>query len=94
MMTYLPVKWKRKDDDPRFPMLIYSELDDERWETRKVEVFPGGRLGYADASAEIGGTGLAEKPIPALADTPPHPELESVEIAKEEFETMWAKRNG
>jgi hypothetical protein len=29
---------------------IYSELDEERWETRKIEIFADGRIGFASAS--------------------------------------------
>jgi hypothetical protein len=34
-MSYLKVKWNRSFPDE--PMLLYSELDRERWEVRKVE---------------------------------------------------------
>jgi hypothetical protein len=40
------------------PVVLYSELDDNRFEVRKVEVFRDGRLGYADAVRSSGGTGL------------------------------------
>jgi hypothetical protein len=33
-MSYLKVKWNRSFPDE--PMLLYSELDRERWEVRKV----------------------------------------------------------
>jgi hypothetical protein len=36
-MSYLKVKWNRSFPDE--PMLLYSELDRERWEVRKVEFF-------------------------------------------------------
>ena len=34
-MSYLKVKWNRSFPDE--PMPLYSELDRERWEVRKVE---------------------------------------------------------
>jgi hypothetical protein len=34
-MSYLKVKWNRSFPDE--PMLLYSELDRERWAVRKVE---------------------------------------------------------
>jgi len=42
-MTYLKVKWIHSHPDA--PVLLYSELDRERWEVRKVEVFRDGSLG-------------------------------------------------
>jgi hypothetical protein len=44
-MIYIKVKWSHSFPDE--PILLYSELDRERCEIRKVEAFPGGRMGYA-----------------------------------------------
>ena len=90
MATYQRVWWKHKDPD--YPALLYSELDESRWETRKVDVYPDGRLGYADAQEEVGGTGLGECPMPPLVEINADPEFEAEEIPKEEFERLWAAR--
>ena len=50
-MTHLKVKWIHSYPDE--PVIIYSELDHELWELRKVEVLPGGRMGYAGPGVEI-----------------------------------------
>jgi hypothetical protein len=42
-MIYLKVKWNHSFSDE--PVLLYSELDRKRWELRKIEVFPNGRMG-------------------------------------------------
>ncbi len=44
-MKYIKVKWLHSHPDE--PVLLYSELDKDRWETRKVEVFADGRIGFA-----------------------------------------------
>ena len=88
-MDYIKVSWKQ--DDPHTPVLLYSEMDDERWEVRKVEVFPDGAFGYADRSTSRGTTGLSPGPIATLTETAANPEFEAVAITKDEFEAMWLK---
>ena len=50
-MKYLFVRWKHPN--PEDPTLLYSELNEDRWEVRKVEVYADGRLGYADNDKEL-----------------------------------------
>jgi len=45
-MTYFKCKWNHTFPDE--PIMLHSELDDQRWERRKVETFRDGRMGYAD----------------------------------------------
>ena len=49
---------------PDYPALLYSELDDERWEVRKVEIFLDGRKGWASTCEESELTGLGTMPVP------------------------------
>ena len=65
-MTYIKVKWFHASPDD--PVLLYSELDSERWEKRKVEVFRDGHCGYASANQATDSTRLGEEPIPSLAE--------------------------
>ncbi len=44
-MKYIRVKWNHLFSDE--PVLLFSELDDARWEVRKIEVFRDGHQGYA-----------------------------------------------
>lgn len=44
--SYLRVEWVH--DIPNEPVILFSELDDEMWELRKVEVYRDGTAGYAD----------------------------------------------
>jgi hypothetical protein len=89
-MTYLKVLWKHSfPDEPRW---LYSQLDDQRWERRKIDIFPDGRWGFADEHQEVGGTGLGELATPTIEDLNADPEFEAVEISREEFEALWAAR--
>jgi hypothetical protein len=90
-MTYIRVKWVHSN--PRYPVLLYSELDSARWEVRKVEVFVDGRRGFACKEESAGGTGLGKEPVPPLAEITADPQFEPSEITKEEFEEVWAKRH-
>ena len=44
-MQYIRVRWNHDRSDE--PVELWSELDGESWEVRKVEVFPDGHLGFA-----------------------------------------------
>ena len=58
-------------------MLFYSELDEHRVETRKVEIFPNG-----DSRTTLGGA------ISSVWDAATK-RFETVEISREEFELVW-----
>jgi hypothetical protein len=88
-MVYIKVRWKH--DDPSNPILLYSEMGDERWEVRKVEVFSDGSAGYADHATSRGTTFLGLVPIPTLSEIAAIPEFEPVAITKDEFEAVWLK---
>ena len=87
-MTYLKVKWIHAYPDQ--PVLIYSELDHERWELRKVEIFSDGRIWYADADVEFEETGLSTMPYPSFEEIATNPKYDAKVISKAEFEKIWA----
>jgi hypothetical protein len=90
-MTYLRVAWKHQL--PHEPVILYSELDDNRFEVRKVEVFRNGRCGYASPEQASGGTKLGIVAIPELSEIAKDPQFDPVEIGQEEFEAAWARRD-
>ncbi len=86
-MKYIRVKWKHTTNID--PIWIYSEIDNEQWEHRKVEIFLDGRKGFADKFEQIGGSQLGLEPWPDLVKLGSEPEFEIAEISKEDFEKIW-----
>ena len=88
--TYVRLEWMHDhEDEPRF---IYSELDDERYKTRKVEVFEDGRMAkVSEDRPENGTTGLAVLPVPSIEETNAisEEEFSAEEISSAEFEDIW-----
>jgi hypothetical protein len=89
-MRYLYIKWVHKD--PASPVHLYSEIGDDSYERRRVEVWADGRKGYADASEEKGGTALSVMPVPSLKEIAAQPEFLPKEIEAEDFHKIWLKR--
>jgi hypothetical protein len=88
-MTYIKVKWIHSFHDE--PVLLYCELDRDRWEVRKVEIFPNGRMGYAGPGIAVGGTELGFVSTPPLEQIAEDPEFEPEVISRAEFDDIWAK---
>lgn len=57
-----------------------------------MEVYGDGHSGYTSAEEISGPTKLGEEPIPTLSEIASDPQFDPVEITKEEFEEVWAKR--
>jgi len=92
-MKYIRVAWNHAPDDrDDSPVLIYSELDSERNEIRKIHVFSDGRVEYASAEGGTSNTDLSETAIPELEEIASDPVFSPSEITREEFEALWAKR--
>ncbi|BBK14981.1 hypothetical protein OIPHN330_58520 (plasmid) [Citrobacter freundii] len=88
-MKYLKVRWVHTFHDE--PALIYSELDDLRFEKRKVEVFPSGEYGYASDKKTKGTTRLSENEIPMEVEISCDPQFQIEATTKDEFESVWLK---
>jgi hypothetical protein len=89
--TYIRARWLH--DRPDFPIDIWSELDAGRFETRKLEYFRDGRVGYASADGQVGDSWLGIEPFPPLAEILANPEFISEEVSKEAFEQRWLERS-
>ncbi len=89
MTTYIYSKWP--NNSPEYPVEFFSELDEFRNETRKIEVFSDGRIGYASNTKNKYGTILGIIPVPSMNEIKSQLEFESREITKEEFEQKWLK---
>jgi hypothetical protein len=89
-MNYICVKWIHSSPDE--PVWLYSEIDADRWEKRKVEIFADGTYGYASAAESGGETRLGQVPVPPLTEIANDPQFEPSEITKEKFEEVWQRR--
>ncbi len=92
--TYIAVEWIHEvPAEETEPVMLYSELDDDRWETRKVEVWADGSTGWADADHSIN-SGLGEARTPSIDDIAALGPFRPREITAAEFEDVWRTRHG
>ena len=89
-MRYVRVGWRHQRPDE--PVILYSELDSNRFEVRKVEIFRNGRCGYASPEGSSDGTKLGTLAMPELNEIAKDPQFQPVEITQREFESVWARR--
>jgi len=86
-MKYIKVKWLNNLSDT--PDLLYSELDHELWEIRKVEIYTNGKIDFANTERRSGSTKLGIEPLPPLEQIAADPEFELSIISAPEFESVW-----
>jgi len=87
-MEYIKVKWLH--DFPEEPKLLYSEIDAERNEIRKVEIFKDGTMGYA-AKNICFRSGLAGCAMPTVSEIAEDGQFKPELISREEFLEIWQK---
>ena len=86
---FIDVQWRHQSDGD--PTRLVSELDEMRMETRKLEFFEDGRVGYASADHTAHGTELGLLPIPPLAAINADPQFVGTNITAAEFDALWFK---
>lgn len=87
-MWYVRVMWHHDFDDE--PVTIFSELGEDRYETRKVQIYRDGRMEWSDESRESGDITLSEIPFPAdLEEIDSQAEFSAGLIDAAEFEQAW-----
>lgn len=89
-MKYLKVKWIHSH--PNEPVWLYSEMNDDRWETRKVEIYFDDTRGFASKSETFGTTKLSIEPLPSLEDIASDPQFVPEYITLADFEKIWTER--
>jgi len=89
-MKYIKIHWNHSFIDE--PELIYSKINGERYEVKKVEIFKNGN--YIIYSKDVNSDRLAEGKYPQLEELNFKEELESmqaIEISEKEFNEIWKK---
>jgi hypothetical protein len=88
-MTYIKVIWHHEFRNE--PVTLYSELDDQRFEVRKVELFSDGRTAFSCASDSSSSpySQLGLVPIPDNTEIARDSQFEIFEIEAEEFDLVW-----
>ncbi|WP_394172856.1 DUF6881 domain-containing protein [Thalassotalea litorea] len=88
-MRYIDVQWNHDFKDE--PIRLVSEIGPDEFETRKLEFFPGGTVGYAYEDIESNSTRLGIDVVPSLEEINSEQEFEGISISKSDFEQLWAK---
>jgi hypothetical protein len=86
-MEYLKVRWIH--EHPNEPVVLMSELDEDRYEVRKVEVFADGRIEFASNDHSSGETVLGETAIPSPAQIASDPQFVVEVFDAQRFEEAW-----
>lgn len=89
-MQFLKVERIHEFEDE--PYVIYAELDNERYEIRKLELYRKGKIGYATQTTEYEGSILAEHPYPPIEEIASDPEFIPIQISEEQFEEIWKEK--
>lgn len=79
-------------DSETDPAVLWSEVDDDNWETRKVDEYGDGRLDFAPAEPQIGSTWLSvTNELPSVEELNVGDEFRASEVTRAEFETVWRR---
>jgi hypothetical protein len=90
-MEYIKILWKHLEKN--YPRQIYVQLNDQRYEVRKVEIYEDDRIAYADGNAENGAF-LSPEPYTSLDEFNSSNGIDEVfatVISAEEFEQAWRR---
>lgn len=86
-MKYIDVVWIHESEPE--PVRLVSELHADRFETRKIEFFRNGQVGYASANGSTLGTDLGSIAVPPLEEINLESQFHGIEISSNEFELLW-----
>ena len=86
-MKYIKIEWIHNVADE--PVLLYSELDENNFEIRKVEIYSSGKRGYASKDKSVEGTELGLEKLPGFEEIKSDPQFKLTEVDKSDFESIW-----
>jgi hypothetical protein len=70
--------------------MLFEEIDEQRYETRKVHQYADGRLVRTNRISDLS-TSLAWVPVPPEDEIASQPEFEVLPLTAEEFEVVWRR---
>jgi len=89
-LKYILLKWFHNLDDE--PYKIYSEIDDQRYEVRKIEIYKNGTIYICDEQMNNSQIELADVAFPEdLDEINQDRQFFAQYISKEKFESIWNK---
>ena len=86
-MRYIHCLWIHAH--PEEPVVLVSEVDVKWYETRKVEIWRNGRMGWAGKNGSSQGTQLSVYPLGTVEEINSDREFSAMEITMEDFERYW-----
>lgn len=86
-MRYIDVNWLLASDNE--PYRLVSEIGPDQYETRKLEFFINGEIGYASPSIQTRDTKLGDVEVPQLDEINSQSEFEAKSISRQQFEILW-----
>ncbi|MFG3617980.1 DUF6881 domain-containing protein [Nocardia sp. NPDC047654] len=88
-MWYLKAQWHHDFDDE--PVELFSEIGEDGFEVRKVEMFRDGHADWADSGSGTGTTELGQIPVPTPEEINAETEFTALQIDAHEFEAVWQR---
>ncbi len=85
-MEYVKYYWDYID--MQTPILIFAELDEERYSTRQIEIFPDRHIEYLGIHEAY----VSEEPYDSNEEINNMGEFQIFNISQLEFETLWNPR--
>lgn len=80
-------KWHH--DSPQDPIVLCEELDDERYDTRRLRIFADGRCEYYGSRRPGGSLEAATHPVPELKEIDAEEEFDLLAVSANQFESLW-----
>jgi len=88
-MEYIDVAWRH--ENPDYPVRLVSELNDQRFEVRKLEFFADGTVGFASEDCSVRGTELGTVAVPPLDEINAESQFHGLSVDRASFEELWRR---
>jgi len=86
-MRYIDVSWLHESNDE--PYRLVFEIGQDQYETRKLEFFRSGEVGFASSNNHSKYTMLGIAEVPEIEEINSDKEFQGKNISKQEFEILW-----